>query len=396
VTVEWPSADANLSRPLHGLKVLDLSRVLAGPFCTMLLADLGADVIKVEPPSGDETRRWGPPFLDGDATYFYVANRNKWDLVLDLTSAADKEKLASLIREADVLVQNYTLEVAQRLGVDYDTIHDMNERIIHVTISGFGDAEPNRRGYDVLAQALSGLMSITGDADGSPFKVGTAISDLSAGIFAALAVASAWSGRDAKSVGSRIDVSLFDSTVILLANQAMNYLLGGVEPQRMGNTHPSVSPYGSFQTQDGPMVIGVGTDDQFRVLCDSLGVSELAEDPRFLRNRDRVENNGELKSTLEGILERKSAAEWSEHFDARGIPNAVVRSVAEALMSPEAVSIGEVFQSDGTALRQVLNPIRINGDFLQPYMVPPKMNQHADQIFDPELAGQPILQLEND
>lgn len=384
MAVTWPMSPANAERPLFGTKVLDLSRVLAGPYCTMLLADLGADVIKIEPPRGDETRRWGRAVLGDAAAYYFVANRNKWDLVLDLTSAEGREILGELITQADVLIHNYTGEISDAFGVDHESVLAKNPDIIYLSVSGFGPEQPERRGYDLVAQALGGIMDVTGDADGPPTKVGVPIADLSAGLFSAVAVLAGLYGRRNKGSGMRLDVSLYDSTVALLSNQAMNWMLGGKEGERLGNDHPSVCPYGTYATSDGLIVLAVGTDAQFRSLCEALEMSELADDERFARNVQRNAYRAELRAHLEGALARRTTSDWGSLLDSGGIPNAVVRSVSEALEAPEALSVSDVVHPHYGSVQQVLSPIRIDGRYLAPYMAPPALNEHQLEILGNE------------
>lgn len=376
MAVTWPSSAANFGRPLSGVRVLDASRVLAGPFCAMLLADLGADVIKVEPPQGDETRRWGPPFLGDTAAYYFVANRNKWDVSLDLKEQADRVLLQELVRQADVVIHNYTEDRARGFSLDYDSVRTLNNQAIYLAITGFGGRESERRGYDLLAQALGGLMSITGQEAGPPTKVGVAISDIAAGLFGALGVAAALAGRGHSGKGAAVEVSLYDATLSLLVNQAMNSFLSGETPQRQGNDHPNVSPYGVYATGGGDIVLAVATDGQFASLCDVLGDPALAVDQRFRHNGDRVPNRQALRHALEAMLSARDARAWSAELDARGVPNGVVRTVSEALEAPETQSVSYVDHPVHGRIPQVLNPIRLNDQYLSVYLPPPDRGEH--------------------
>ena len=380
MAVRWPTSEANAGRPLSGTKVLDLSRVLAGPYCTMLLADLGADVIKIEPPKGDETRRWGEAVLGDAAAYYFVANRNKWGLVLDLKMAEERAILGELIRQADVLIQNYTGALARTFGVDYESVLAINPDIIYLSVSGFGPEQPERRGYDLVAQALGGIMAVTGDADGPPTKVGVPISDLSAGLFAAMAALAGLVGRRNTETGMRLDISLYDSTVALLSNQAVSWLLAAKEGERLGNDHPTVCPYGTYAASDGMIVLAAGTDGQFRSLCEALELSELADDERFARNVQRMEYRIELREHLERALAGRTASDWSALLDACGVPNAVVRPVSGALGAAEAQSVCELVHPQYGLVQQVLSPIRIDGRYLVPYLAPPTLNEHEIDI----------------
>ncbi|MBJ7599461.1 MAG: CoA transferase [Candidatus Dormibacteraeota bacterium] len=267
---------------------MDVSRILAGPHCTMILADLGADIVKVESPIGDETRRWGPPFLGDTAAYYFAANRNKRSVALDLKSDDGRREFHGLLSVADVLVQNFTEAVARQLYVDADSVQRANPRCIHVTLSGYGPSHPDRRGYDLMAQALGGLMSVTGEPGGRGLKVGVPIADLTAGTYAATAVIAAIYDRSASGRVARIEVSLIDSVTSLLANQAMNWLLCQSPPQALGNDHPSVTPYGVFRTATDDIVVAVASDAQFRSLCEVIGRTDVAANSRYVSNAERI------------------------------------------------------------------------------------------------------------
>ena len=374
---DWPTSAANAGRPLSGVRVLDLSRVLAGPLCAMLLADLGADGVKVEPPAGDETRRWGPPFLGDTAAYYFSANRNKWNITLDLKQPEDHEIMCNLAATADVVIENYTEERAREFKLDYESIRAMNPDVVFLSITGFGDANPSRRGYDLLAQAQGGLMSVTGDVGSEGAKVGVPISDISAGLFGALGIVSALLGRKTAGGGRLIEVTLYDATLALLTNQAMSYLISGENPTRQGNDHPNVCPYGLYAADGGEIALAVATDGQFQSLCDVLGRRELCDDPRFRRNRDRVANRAALRVEIESVLGARSPADWSRLLDDRGIPNGAVRTLAEALTSREATSVTEVDSSVYGTVRQVLNPIRFDKQYLSVYLPPPAPDEHG-------------------
>jgi formyl-CoA transferase len=346
----------------------------------MILGDLGADVVKVESPGGDETRRWGPPFLGDTAAYYCAANRNKRSVALDLKSPAGRRDLATLLAGADVLVQNFTGDLARRLGVDADAVQAVNPRCIHVTISGFGPEQPDRRGYDLLAQALGGLMSVTGERGGHGLKVGVPIADLTAGTYAATAVTAALYDRERTGRVARIEVSLLDSVTSLLSNQAMSWLLCGVVPEALGNDHPTVVPYGVFPTATGDVVIAVAADAQFAALCQALGLGELAGDPRFATNADRVGHREELSGLLGSRLAGAPADHWVGLLTEAGIPCGSVRGVPEALGAPEARNLATVEHPLRGAIRQVLGPIRIDGEYLAPYLPPPALDEHHGEL----------------
>jgi crotonobetainyl-CoA:carnitine CoA-transferase CaiB-like acyl-CoA transferase len=346
----------------------------------MVLADLGADVVKVEAPSGDETRRWGPPFFKGTASYYYGTNRNKWGIVLDLLDAEDRRLFETLAREADVVIHNFTGSAATKLGADYESIRAINPSVVHLTVSGFGPEEPDRRGYDVIAQALSGMMAITGEPDRPGAKVGVPISDLAAAMFGALAVVSALFARQRTGAGRQLDVSLYDATLALLANQSMNWLLSGEETPRIGSEHPNITPYGTHATRDGEIVVGVGSDAQFRGLCEALGDSDLADDERFRTNVERISHREELRDELNRRLGERSSAEWMEALDARGVPNATVRSVGDALAAPETHSVTGITHPNLGDIAQVMSPIRVDGTYQRPYLAPPELGEHSAEI----------------
>jgi len=376
--VAWPTSEQTRGRPLEGVKVLDVSRILAGPYCTMLLADLGADVIKVEPPRGDETRRWGPPFVHGDATYYFAANRNKRGIELDLSDPSDRAAFDGLVRQADVLLHNYTSSVAAKLQLDASSVHRLNDKILYANISGFGSWEPDRPGYDLMIQALGGIMAVTGPAGGTPSKVGVAIVDIAAGLFTALGIVAGLRTPDRS--GIRLEVSLYDTVLALLTNQAMSALAADVEPGRLGNDHPNVCPYGAYQAADRVIVLAVATDGHFARLCSVLGIADAATDTRFLRNSERVRNRDALKAVLEAALARRPAAQWSALLDDAGVPNAAVRSVTEALRSPEAHSVTTIDHAVYGAVPQIRSPLRFDGEYLEPYLAPPRLDEHRADI----------------
>ncbi|MHB1623637.1 MAG: CaiB/BaiF CoA transferase family protein [Candidatus Dormibacteria bacterium] len=364
----WDPPPGAAGRPLSGIRVLDVSRVVAGPYCAMLLGDLGATVIKVEGPQGDETRRWGPPFHNGTASYFYAANRNKRGLRLDLSRPPDRARLQTLLEHADVLVHNFTGRVLAKFHLTYEEVAAANPTCIHCAISGFGPEQPDRRGFDVVAQAMGGMMAVTGSQDGPPTKVGVPISDLAAGLFSALAVTACLRDREVHGAGAQVEVSLLDSVVALLANQAMAWLAEGVEPTPLGNDHPQISPYGLYSTGSGGIVIAAGTDSQFAALCHELGAPELAQDPRFASNRGRVGNRSDLRDLLEALLARADAERWQVRLEGAGIPCGVVRSVSEVFTDVGARLVRSV---DGVP--QVMAPFRLDGKYLVPFMAPPEV-----------------------
>jgi crotonobetainyl-CoA:carnitine CoA-transferase CaiB-like acyl-CoA transferase len=357
----WVS-DAALAR----LRILDFSRVLAGPFATMMLADLGATVDKIERPGGgDETRSWGPPFDDaGQATYFQSVNRNKRSIVLDLAADAGRERALTLAGEADVIVENFRPGVMDGLGLGYETLRRADPALIYCSITGFGrDAGAELPGYDLLLQALGGLMSITGSPDGEPQKVGVALVDVLAGLFATVGILAALRHRDATGEGQRVEVDLLSSLLAALINQGSGYTIAGVVPERMGNAHPSIAPYELLATADGELVLAVGNDRQFSALCEVLGAPRLGDDPRFAHNADRVSNRALLRAELEARLAARSAQRWAERLTAARVPAGVVNDLRGAFALAESLGLEPVVsipRDDGEALRLTRNPIRLS------------------------------------
>ncbi|MCC6168758.1 MAG: CoA transferase [Caldilineaceae bacterium] len=325
---------------LDDITVLDLSRVLAGPYATMLLGDLGARIVKIEQPGrGDDTRHWGPPFTaNGESAYFLCANRNKQSVTLNLKSVEGRAVLRDMIRRADILVENFKVGAMAALGLDYASLCPENPGLIYCSITGYGQTGPcaERPGYDVVIEAQGGIMSITGPADGEPYKVGVAIVDITAGMQAVMAILAALHHRDRTGAGQAIDIALFDTQLGWLANVASAYLVSGQTPQRYGNAHPSIVPYQTVPTADGLLMLAVGNDDQFARLCALLGHSEWAADPRFATNRARVTHRAALLPLLEAEFKRRSAAAWTETLLAAGIPCGPVNDIATALSDPQA------------------------------------------------------------
>jgi crotonobetainyl-CoA:carnitine CoA-transferase CaiB-like acyl-CoA transferase len=328
------SSDASL-QPLRGVRVVDLSRVLAGPYCTMVLADLGADVVKVERPAGgDETRSWGPPFAGGEAAYYLSVNRGKRSCAIDLSQPEGRDLALELCAGADAVIENFKVGGADRLGVGYEAVRERNPRVVYCSITGFGSERepPGRPGYDFVAQAESGLMSITGPADGQPYKVGVALVDVLAGLHAAAGILAGLHGGE----GARIEVPLLDSGLAGTVNVAQNALVTGAEPGRYGNAHPNIVPYETFETASGQIAIAAANDGLFGALCRVVGLDELAADERFVSNAARVEHRGELIPMLAARLRERPAEEWLSELDTAGVPVGKVRTVPEALAAAAA------------------------------------------------------------
>jgi crotonobetainyl-CoA:carnitine CoA-transferase CaiB-like acyl-CoA transferase len=350
---------------LGGLKVLDLSRVLAGPLTTMVLGDLGAEVTKVESPAGDDTRQWGPPYDEaGDATYFQAVNRNKETLVLDLTDPGDLARARALAGEADVLVENFRPGVTERFGLDYESLRGTNPGLIYCSITGFGAGKGAALpGYDLLVQALGGLMSITGPPDGEPQKVGVALVDVLAGLFSTIGILAALEYRGRSGEGQLVEVDLLSSLLAGLVNQASAYTVAGVVPERMGNAHPSITPYEPLRCADRELVVAVGNDRQFGALCDVLGAPELARDPRFASNAARIANRAAMRAALEERLAARPAGEWAESLTAARVPAGVVNDIAAAFELARSLGLEPVVsiaREDGTTIELARNPIRLS------------------------------------
>jgi crotonobetainyl-CoA:carnitine CoA-transferase CaiB-like acyl-CoA transferase len=373
--------------PLAGYRVLDLSRVLAGPWCSMTLADLGAEVWKVEQPGrGDDTREWRPPDIGGESAYYLAANRNKRSLTVDLKSKSGQALVRDLARRADILVENFRLGALARMGLDYESLRPLNPRLIYCSISGYGreGAGAARPGYDFLMQAESGLMSITGMPDGPPLRLGVAFTDLVGGMNAVQAILAAVIARENSGEGQAIDISLFDGAVALLANIASAHLNAGVVPTRFGNAHPTVIPYQLFATSDGEFALAVGNDRQFAVLCTTvIDRPEMAADPRFQTNAGRVVNRQTLIPRLEEAFARFTTAEVLAKLSVAGIPAGQVRSVPEVFASEEVASRGlvqEVPHPTAGTVKLVASPLRLSGTPTRPPEAPPLLGEHTEEV----------------
>jgi crotonobetainyl-CoA:carnitine CoA-transferase CaiB-like acyl-CoA transferase len=341
--------------------------VLAGPFATMLLGDFGAEVTKVERPGvGDETRSWGPPYDErGEATYFQSVNRNKASVAIDMGSDEGLAELHRRARDADVLVENFRPGLMAAKGLDYETLRAENPRLVYCSITGFGSSGPGAElpGYDLLVQGLAGLMSITGDPDGEPMKVGVALVDVLSGLFATVGILTALRHRDQTGEGQLVEVDLFSALLAALVNQGSAYTIAGVVPKRLGNQHPSISPYEVYATGEGELVLAVGNDRQFAALCEVIGADELAADPRFATNSDRVENRKSLGEELERHLAMRPAAEWSAELLARRVPAGQVNDLGAAFEFAAGIGLAptvEIRREDGSSVSLTRNPIRLS------------------------------------
>jgi crotonobetainyl-CoA:carnitine CoA-transferase CaiB-like acyl-CoA transferase len=382
---------------LSHIRVLDLSRVLAGPWAGQILGDLGAEVIKVERPgSGDDTRHWGPPYVkdaDGndsrEAAYFQSANRNKQSVTLDFTQPEGQRLVRELVQNCDVLLENFKVGGLAAYGLDYASLKAINPRLIYCSITGFGQDGPyaKRAGYDFMIQGLGGLMSLTGKPDGEdgagPMKVGVALTDILTGLYATVGVLAALNQREQSGLGQHIDVALLDVQVACLANQAMNYLNTGVSPKRLGNAHPNIVPYQDFPSADGNFIIAVGNDGQFRKLCEVAGLSALADDPRFASNKARVAHRSELIPLLRQATVFKTTAEWVTLLETAGVPCGPINDLAQVFADPHVQARGlrlDLPNSLGSTTPQVASPLRLSETPVTYRNAPPLLGEHTEQV----------------
>ena len=381
-------------RVLSGIKVLDLSRVLAGPWSTQILADFGADVVKVEAPGrGDDTRAWGSPIpaLDpsqpvaGESAYYLSTNRNKRSLAIDLADLKGADLIRKLAAEADIVVENFKVGGLKRYGLDYQTLSAINPRLIYCSITGFGQDGPyaDRPGYDFVAQAMGGMMSITGEADWPPIKTGVAVADLSTGLYATISILMALRHAEQTGQGQHIDCSLLDTQLAMLANQGSSYLVSGQSPSRMGNSHPTVVPYQVFDAADGPMVVAVGNAGQFKILCKVLGVPDLSTDPRFVTNVDRMANRDALEAILQDLIGQRQGAELITALTDAGAPAGPVNSVKQALDDPfvEArQAVHHFTRQDGYQIPTIAYPAKLSRTPAAYDRAPPRLGEHTDEV----------------
>jgi crotonobetainyl-CoA:carnitine CoA-transferase CaiB-like acyl-CoA transferase len=381
-----------MAGPLDGLVVVDLTRVLSGPYCTMLLADMGARVIKIEQPGkGDDTRGWGPPFVGAESAYFLSINRNKESLTLDLRKPGATTVLDRLLDRADVLVENFRPGAMDRLGYAYETVSARWPKVVYCSISGFGQTGPRKDqpGYDAVVQAEAGLMSITGDRDGPPFRLGVAIADIVSGMFAAQGITLALLARARTGRGQRVDIGMLDSTAALLTYQAAIYFATGRAPARMGNKHPTIVPYETFDAADGDLVVAVGNDDLWQRFCRAIGAADLASDPRFAMNRDRIAHYDELRPRLADRLRTRTRIEWIDALRAEGVPCGAVRDVAEVLEDPHLAArrmIEAVEHATVGGVRVLGVPIKLSDTPGTVRTAPPTLGQHTDEILRTDLG----------
>lgn len=382
-----------MSSPLSGLRVVELARILAGPWMGQILADLGADVVKVESPEGDDTRRWGPPFVRGpdgeslDAAYFHACNRGKRSIVADFGTEEGRRIVRRLAERSDVLIENFKVGGLARFGLDYPSLAKLNPRLIYCSVTGFGQTGPyaHRAGYDFMIQGMSGIMDLTGEPDGAPQKMGVAFADIFTGTYGAVAVLAALMQRAQTGVGQHIDMSLLDTMVGVLANQGLNYLVSGKAPRRLGNAHPNIVPYQVFAVRAGHVIIAVGNDAQFARLCDYLGRPELAGDPQFATNAARIEHREALIRILAERLSRLTREEVLGAMEERGIPAGPINSVADALSDPQVLHRGMCaplqapWVANGT-VPSIRTPIQFSGAQLNVGRPSPRLGAHTEEI----------------
>jgi crotonobetainyl-CoA:carnitine CoA-transferase CaiB-like acyl-CoA transferase len=357
--------------PLAGLKVIELARILAGPWAGQILADLGAEVIKVESPAGDDTRQWGPPFIeyaDGtkDAAYFHAANRGKRSVVIDFAAPEGQAEVRRLIADADVVIENFKVGTLAKYGLDYASLSALNPRLVYCSITGFGQDGPyaSRPGYDFIIQGMSGIMDLTGEPDGAPQKIGVAFADIMTGLYSVIAIQAALTARAVSGRGDHIDMALFDVMTGVLANQAQNYLVTGQSPKRLGNAHPNITPYAVFPTSDGWFILAVGNDGQYRKFCTAMELGGLAQDPRFTSNALRLEHRGVLEVLIAEATRLRTRADLLALCEAAGVPAGPINSVADAFADPQIIArqMQQAFTApDGQEVAGVRTPIRFSG-----------------------------------
>jgi crotonobetainyl-CoA:carnitine CoA-transferase CaiB-like acyl-CoA transferase len=393
-----------MAGPLKGYKVLDMSRILAGPWASQLLADLGAEVVKIErPESGDDTRSWGPPYLqdqDGkdtsDAAYFFCANRGKKSVGIDITCSEGQEIIRKLAKQSDVFIENFKVGGLANYGLDYDSLSKINPKLIYCSITGFGQTGPyaSRPGYDFLIQGMGGLMSITGepgDTDskiGGPVKVGVAVTDLFTGLYAANAIQAALLERKDSGLGQYIDLALLDVQAATLANQASNHLIGGTVPQRLGNAHPNIVPYQAFPTADSHIIIAIGNDEQFKRFCDVLGQSSMASDSRYASNASRVKNRQILCEHIANCLVVSSSQNWLEEFEAHNIPCGPINTIDQVFEDPQVLArdmLISIPESRSGEIKMVGNPIKFSRSEIQYLVPPPPLGNTTQQVLKDDL-----------
>jgi crotonobetainyl-CoA:carnitine CoA-transferase CaiB-like acyl-CoA transferase len=373
-----------MDAPLKGVKVIELARILAGPWAGQTLADLGAVVIKVEAPEGDDTRRWGPPFVeregDRSAAYFHATNRGKKSVTVDFRTAEGQDTVRRLVADADVVIENFKLGGLAKYGLDFASLAQVNPRLIYCSITGFGQTGPyaHRAGYDFIIQGMSGLMSVTGEPDGQPQKVGVAVTDIFTGVYAATAILAALHQRGTTGMGQHIDMALLDVATAIMANQSMNYLTTGKAPGKMGNAHPNLAPYAVFDCADGWIIIATGNDSQYRKLCDLLGLAALGTAPEFATNADRVTNRVAMTEALTRATSQRTKVDLLAACETAGVPAGPINDLAEVFADPQVVARGLQIAPEG--LKGVRSPMTFSGADLALGRPAPKLGEHQDEV----------------
>ena len=376
-----------MTAPLEGIRVIELARILAGPWAGQTLADLGADVIKVEAPEGDDTRRWGPPFIEAGgertAAYFHSANRGKRSITCDFRTAEGQDIVRRLVAEADVVIENFKVGGLQKYGLDYASLRKVNPRLIYCSITGFGQDGPyaHRAGYDFIIQGMSGLMSVTGPADGQPQKVGVAVTDIFTGVYAATAILAALVQRGRTGEGQQIDMALLDVATSIMANQAMNYLASGKAPGLMGNAHPNLAPYAVFDCKDGWLILATGNDGQYQRLCRILGLDQMATAPEFLTNADRIANRDAMTDRITAATRTWAKADLLAACEAEGVPAGPINSLDEVFADPQVIARKLQIAPEG--LPGVRSPMTFSGASLRLDRPAPRLGQHQDEVLGP-------------
>jgi crotonobetainyl-CoA:carnitine CoA-transferase CaiB-like acyl-CoA transferase len=375
-----------MSEPLAGLRVLDLTRVLAGPYCTMMLGDMGADVVKVERPGvGDDTRGFGPPFLGGESTYFMSINRSKRGMTLDLKHQRGSEILHEMLKTADVVVENFRPGLMESLGYGYETVRPMNPRLIYCSISGYGGTGPDAAlpGYDLIIQGEGGIASLTGDTDGPPFKVGTSQADIVAGMMACQGILLALIARERTGHGQKVDIGMLDCQVALLTYQAGIYFATGESPTRLGNQHPSIVPYETFECRDGYLNVACGNETMWRRFCAAAGLEALADDARYRSNADRVKHAAELRALLRPVMTERTIAQWIDAFRAAGVPAGRIDSVRDVCENPQVIAremVVELEHPEAGPIRVTGVPVKLSETPGSVDSPPPVLGQHTDEV----------------
>ena len=380
-----------MTAPLEGLKVIELARILAGPWIGQTLSDLGADVIKIESPEGDFTRNWGPPFVAradgsaGDAAYFHSANRGKKSVVIDFQTEEGRDIILKMVADADIFIENFKVGGLAKHGLDYESLSKLNPRLIYLSLTGFGQTGPyaHKAGYDFMIQGLSGIMDLTGDPDGEPQKIGVAFADIFTGLYGVIGIQAALKVREQTGKGQQVDVALFDCMTAVLANQALNYLVSGTPPRRMGNAHPNIVPYQVFPCSDGHLIIATGSQGQWAKMCQVLGLEDLIDDARFATNSDRVKNRDELAAMIAAKTSLRKRDEMLDAFDKVFVPAGPINTVEDTFNDPQILHRGlrvDVPAGDGVLVPSVRTPISFSESTLKLERASPALGEHTDDV----------------